>query len=91
MNVKVKYYNLLQEALEKKEEAYQIEQGCTLFDLIKKIAENNGEKARKMLFKVDNTLASHIRIFVDDKLIYDLTEPLEDGSEVALFYAVVGG
>jgi MoaD family protein len=91
MNIKVKYYNLLQEALGKKEETYQMVKGCTLADLINKVAAEHGEKIRKILFHKTDILASHIRVFVNDKLIYDLAIPLDDGAEVALFYAVVGG
>ena len=91
MKVKVKYYNVLQEALGKREETYQLKKNTDLAGLIKIIADNHGDKVRQMLYPNSEVLANHIRIFVNDKLTYELSTPLTDGAEIALFYAVVGG
>ena len=91
MKVKVKYYNLLQEAIGRKEAVFQLERSCNLAGLMKVIAGEYGEQIRKMLFQETGALATHIRIFVDDRMVYDLYADLKDGAEVALFYAVVGG
>ena len=50
MKVKVKYYNVLQEALGKREETYQLKKNTDLAGLIKIIADNHGDKVRQMLY-----------------------------------------
>jgi molybdopterin converting factor small subunit len=91
MNITVKYYNLFQEALGVKNEVYQLEKDANLARLIQKIIEKHGSKARELLYKEADILAPYIRFFIDNKLVYDLSQVLSDGVEVAVFYAVVGG
>ncbi|WP_227764899.1 MoaD/ThiS family protein [Zhaonella formicivorans] len=91
MQVHVKYFNILQEVTGKKEEILDVEDNADLAALIALIAGKYGESEMAFFDREKRSLAAHIRVFVDKKLVYNPEYKLYEGAQVALFFAVVGG
>lgn len=91
MHIYVKYYNIVQKKLGKKEDKISLKKGSTIYDLVDKLIEKNGKKVKEILLDDENEIKSYIKIYLNNKLLYEYDLKLSDQDTVNIFMAVAGG
>jgi molybdopterin converting factor small subunit len=91
--VDVRYNNILRSTAGIAEETLQVPTGASLVELLRVLGHRHGSGLNTMLFQPDGTVATHLVVFRNRKLVgqdqYSLQ--LADGDELNLFPAVSGG
>ncbi len=93
MRVKVRYFTTLRELAGSSEEELELENGSTLADLLKKIAEKYGKKAKNYLFnkgKIDPSIYFLIN-GISARSLKGLETTLEEGDVIAIIPPIGGG
>ena len=93
ITVSVRYYNIFRLRLGIERETIALAEGTSLRAALERVAERHGSVLREMLFAPDGSVASHLVVFRNRKLVPQdgLHLPLADGDELMLFPAVAGG
>ncbi|MDI7276093.1 MAG: MoaD/ThiS family protein, partial [Anaerolineae bacterium] len=89
----VRYSNILRSAAGVAAEIVRVPADASLPEVLARLADRHGAGLRPMLFEPDGSVASHLVVFRNRRLVprtqYDL--PLAEGDELMLFPAVSGG
>jgi molybdopterin converting factor small subunit len=91
--VSVRYYNVFRLRVGIERETIALAEGTSLRTALERLAGRHGSVLREMLFAPDGSVASHLIVFRNRKLVpHDARHlPLADGDELMLFPAVAGG
>ncbi len=94
MNIKVQYFALIRELVQKEDEGVELAEGSSLRDLLEQLIREYGADFKDLFFERNGDVAHRILIFVDGSEV-DLTKDedriLKNGSEVQFFQPVGGG
>jgi molybdopterin converting factor small subunit len=93
ITVTVCYYNMLRLHAGLESERVELPEGAEVAEAIRLLAERHGAAFAGMLLSAEGKPASHLVIFVNQKLVAagGPAPPLADGDEVKLFPAISGG
>ncbi len=91
MKIKVKYFNIIQMKLDKKEEEVNLELNAGIYDLLEKLAKINGSKFNEIMLDNNGEIKSYIKIYRNNKLLSNYDIKLSDQDTVNIFMAVAGG
>ena len=94
MNIKVQYYALIRELVQKEEEGVELVEGSSLRDLLEQLIKEYGADFMDLFFERDGNVAHRILMFVDGAevdLAKDGNQRLKNGSKVQFFQPVGGG
>jgi molybdopterin converting factor small subunit len=93
IRVTVRYYNLLRLHAGLASERLELPEETDVAAAIDHLAEKHGPAFAGMLRAPDGGLASHLVVFVNQKLVFpgDPAAVLTDGDEIKLFPAISGG
>ena len=91
MKIDIKYFNIVQKKLGKKEDQVNLESGSGIDDLIEKLIEINGQKVKEILLDDNGKIKSYIKIYRNNKLLSDYNIKLSDQDTINIFMAVAGG
>ena len=91
--VSVRYFSMLRYRTGVKQETVVLPEATLLWAALERLADRHGPRLREMLFAPEGSVASHLVIFRNRKLVlqdqHDLL--LADGDELMLFPAIAGG
>ena len=94
MNIKVQYYALIRELVQKEEEGVELVEGSSLRNLLEQLTKEYGADFRDLFFERDGDIAHRILMFADGAevdLAKDGNRRLKNGSNVQFFQPVGGG
>jgi molybdopterin converting factor small subunit len=93
LTVTVRYYNMLRLHTGLASEGLELPEGTEVAEAIRILADRHGTGFVEMLLSPSGELASHLVIFVNEKLVHPggPAPVLGDGDEVKLFPAISGG
>ena len=91
--VSVTYHNMLRYRAGVEQETIALTEGTSLRAALEHLADRHGPRLREMLFAPEGSVASHLVIFRNRKLVPQDEHhlPLADGDELKLFPAIAGG
>jgi molybdopterin converting factor small subunit len=91
--VSVRYYNIIRLRVGIERETLRLAEGTSLRAALERLAERHGSPLREILFAPDGSVAPHLVVFRNRKLVPQDGRhlPLADGDELMLFPAVAGG
>jgi molybdopterin converting factor small subunit len=88
--VSVRYYNIVADALGRREELRVLEAGATVRDLLQALATERPSFA-KLALTAEGGIGGQMRPFRNGCAVLDLDEVLLDGDDLSLFPAISGG
>lgn len=93
MNIKIKYFNIIREAVGVKEEIYSFSSDPTIQQLLDEACFRHKTVLKKKLFEESGAVKPGILILVNSKLIQhdQLNQKLFDNDEIFLFQVIGGG
>ncbi len=92
MRVRVSFFGLLKRLAGEPDLEFHLQEGSTVRDLLLEIGRTVGERFPDEVWDAENQCFSPlVSLFVDNEEIEDLSQPLQDGSEVFLLMPVLGG
>ena len=93
ITVNVHYHNTLRRATGAAEEAVTLPDGSLLRDVLEYLQNHHEPALREMLFAPDGSIAPHLVIFRNRRLVPPAQRPLTlaDGDDLMLFPAIAGG
>jgi molybdopterin converting factor small subunit len=95
LKVHIKYFSALREITQVKEEVVDVEEACTLLDVLRSISDKHGENVTKYLFdSKTHEPRSHLVFFVGDTPISELNgfaTTVTSGCTVAIIPPIGGG
>jgi molybdopterin converting factor small subunit len=93
ISVSIHYHNMLRRRTGVEQETIQLSDETPLYGALDKVAKHYAPPLREMLFAPDGTVASHLVVFRNGKLVREdaRTVQLRDGDELMLFPAISGG
>jgi len=94
MNIRVQYYALIREVVQKEEEGIVLTENSSLHDLLELLVKEHGEDFKDLFFEKNGDVAHRILIFIDGSevdLAKDENMRLENGSKVQFFQPIGGG
>jgi molybdopterin converting factor small subunit len=91
--VTVRYYNMLRLHAKVESESLDLPAGTEVTDAVQGLVERHGPAFAEMLLAPSGELASHLVVFVNEKLVFPGGDApaLDDGDEIKLFPAISGG
>ena len=91
--VSVRYYNMLRRRTGVEQETITLTEGTSIRAALERLANRHGPHLREMLFVPEGSVASHLVIFRNRKLVPQGQHHLllADGDELMLFSAIAGG
>jgi MoaD family protein len=93
ISISVRYYNMLRRRTGVEREEIELPAGTALRAALDLLVARHGPRLGEMIFTPEGTVASHLVVFHDRKLVpHDqLDRTLADGDELMLFPAISGG
>jgi molybdopterin converting factor small subunit len=88
--VSVRYYNIVADALGRREERRAVEAGTTVRDLLQALAAERPAFAR-LAVTAEGGIGGQMRPFRNGRAVIDMDEMLVDGDDLRLFPAISGG
>ena len=89
MHINVQFTTQVKAALGRSEQSVQLEDGATVMDAIRQLAQEHGEAFAKFVFVQDQLLPSILTTVNDQQVSTD--EALRDGDQLILLSAISGG
>jgi molybdopterin converting factor small subunit len=91
--VSVRYHNMLRRRIGVEQETIALAKGTSIRTTLEYLADRHGPHLREMFFAPEGSVASHLVIFRNRKLVPQDQHHLllADGDELVLFPAIAGG
>jgi MoaD family protein len=92
MRVAVKYLAQIKQAAGRASEAVELDEGCSLRDLVRRLAERHGEPLRSLLLGPAGSPHDALLLFVGDEQVrWEVERELRDGDVVTVLAPMAGG
>ena len=93
MKIKIKYFNIIREAVGIKEEIYSYSSNVTIQQLLEEACSRHKKVLSEKLFDNSGAVKIGILILLNSKLIQrdQLDQTLSDNDEIFLFHVIGGG
>lgn len=93
IRVRLRYYNVVRDAVGRSEETVTVAAGTALRGLLRDAVARMNPAAADILFLRTDELSPYTRFFRNDVVVdgADVDRPLQDGDEIRVFPAIAGG
>jgi MoaD family protein len=92
MRVVIHYLAQVKQAAGAASETVEIDSGATVQELVRQLADRQGDSLRRLLFDSSNQLSASILLFAGDEQVrWETTRPLTDGDELSILAPMAGG
>ena len=94
MRIMVKYFTILREIVDKKEEELEFSQGTTIKEVLKHLSETYGKEFKEYLFDERGRVKGHLEFLINGKSIATMKgmeTKLNDRDKIAIIPPIGGG